>query len=290
MNNETFKFLYNCVSLDNPNLFYVNAKYSYMEQKSRLVVYPEYSMTVTEQEQAEENIRVYTEKVLKQIEPSMSDYEKEKVIYDYIASNTEYATESEYNQSMYSVVQGESVCSGYSKMFMYLCQQKEVNIPCMIIRGASKDNIRHAWNCVYINNEWYMVDCTNSVGQLSDAKDEISYHYFNITKEQILRSYTINNIVKTPDCNSIEEEYYFKNGLYYDSVDTERLAEQIRNLENSKKSNENKLEIRCSNSEVLNGLYDWLINERNIYNILEGKTQVDYIQSNELLILKLSWK
>lgn len=282
INADTFKFLYMSVSLDNPNLFYVNNKYSYIPQKNSLVVYPEYSMTVAEQEKAQREIEVYINNILNQINDSMTPYEKEKMIYDYIASNTKYVTDGEYNQSMYSVVKGESVCLGYSKMFQYLCEK--VGITCTIINGTNKEGDRHAWNCVYINENWYMVDCTNSVGQLTDEKDKISYHYFNITKEQVLRSYAIDNKIKTPECNSIEEEYYFKNGLYYNSVDTERIAEQIKRAINNR---ENTITIRCSSEEVLNGLYGWLIDERNIFNILN--TQIDYVESNELLILQLGW-
>lgn len=287
INTDTYKFLYRCVNLDKPELFYVDSKYVYMKyiDENKIIAYPQYNMTIKEQEQAQKEIDVYVEKVLKQIDDSMTAYEKEKVIYDYIAGNTKYLTESENNQNMYSVVQGESVCLGYSKMFQYLC--KQVDIPCTIITGTNKDSIGHAWNCVYINNDWYMVDCTNSVGQLTDTEDEVSYYFFNITKEQLLRTNAINNIVESPDCDSLEQEYYFRNGLYYSEIDTKRLEEQIKQTVESGKDT---LTIRCGSSKVLNGLYGWLIDERNIFNIIGGGYQINYVKSNELLIMQISWR
>jgi len=289
VSDEMFKSIYKCVSLDNPELFYVDTKYTYIPYKKygnekKIVLYPKYNMTVEEKWRAEKQINVYVENVLQQMNPSMTAYEKEKVIYEYIASNTKYLTESDNNQSMYSVVQGESVCLGYSKMFQYLC--KKVGINCTIVTGTNKEGIGHAWNCVYLDGNWYMVDCTNSVGQLTDTADEISYYFFNITKSQMLRTNNINNIVELPDCESLEQEYYYRNGLYYKEVDTERLTEQIKQrLENG----EDALTIRCGDEEVLNGLYKWLITERNIFNILDSSYQVNYVESSELMIMQIKW-
>ena len=285
MDADTLKFIYRCIGLDNPDFFYVESTYSYELDEEGITLYPKYNMTQNEQLQAVKEIEIYKEKVFSLFTDDMDAYEKEKVIYDYIASNTKYLMSSEYNQTIYSVVKGESVCLGYSKMFQFLCQQ--IDIPCTIITGTNREGVRHAWNCVYIEGNWYMVDCTNSVGQLTDTRETVSYYFFNITKEQLLRSYSIDNIVESPDCISVGQEYFYKNGFYYDTADIKKYKEQLIEKMNN---GEDTLTIRCSNEEILGSLYGVLIEQKEIFNILNSDYQISYVRSNEFLVLQISWK
>ena len=102
-----------------------------------------------------------------------SRYEKVKAIYDWICDNIEYWDEGETRpinwrgyQTVYSaLVEGVTVCSGYSKAFKLLCD--EYGIPCAIVAGkagdagASEKWGAHAWNYVQMDDgKWYAVDST----------------------------------------------------------------------------------------------------------------------------------
>ena len=226
-------------------------------------------------------IDAYCDMTLSTISSDMTTFEKEKSIYDYIVSNTEYSLESEYNQSMYSVVLGNSVCLGYSKMFQYLCNM--IDIPCTIVTGLNKEGIGHAWNAVYIENNWYMVDCTNGGGSACN-NSEVNYYYFNVTRKQILRSFAINNLVQVPECDSIDSEFYYHSGLYFDSADIDRYTSIISGYTNKK-----MITVRASNEQVLNSLYRQLIEDRKIYTLIENCYQLEYSKDTETLILQIKW-
>lgn len=281
---ELIRKVFKSVLYDNPEVFYIDS-FQYIQHKNNTItVMPIYNMRLDEIEKAEIILEAYKEDVLKHVNPTMSDYEKEKIIYDYIAINTEYSIESNHNQNLYSVALGESVCLGYTRMFQYLCHQ--VNIPCTIVTGTNIEGIGHAWNVVCIDDKWYMVDCTNGMGQLDDSKEEISYYYFNITRELLLRSYGIDNIVKVPECNSIEVDYFNINGLYFDTVDIDRYRELINQMQTEGKDS---LTIRCSNSEVYEQMIRVLVDEKELLNMFESNVSISRVSDARLLIIKVYW-
>lgn len=281
---ELIKIVFKSVLYDNPEVFYIDSFQYIQHENNTITVLPIYNMAKDEIEKAEIILEAYKEDVLKHINSAMSDFEKEKVIYDYIATNTEYVIESNHNQNLYSVVLGQSVCLGYTRMFQYLCHQ--VNIPCTIVTGTNIEGVGHAWNAVCIDDKWYMVDCTNSMGQLDDSKEQISYYYFNITRELLLRSYGIDNIVKVPECNSIEKDYFNINGLYFDTVDINRYKELINQMQTEGKDS---LTIRCSNSEVYEQILRKLVDEKELINMFESNMSISRVSDARLLIIKVYW-
>lgn len=52
---------------------------------------------------------------------------------------------------------GETVCQGYAETFKYIMD--ELGIPCLLISGSAGEGC-HAWNEVYYNGEWKVVDTT----------------------------------------------------------------------------------------------------------------------------------
>lgn len=297
---DLMKLIKKCVLNDHPELYYVSGEYGYIKnyinedlENYEIVFYPQYSMTYIEQQHAEKEIQEYTNQVLSLIDEGMEDYEKEKVIYDYIVQHTEYVLDSDHNQDLYSVVKGKSVCMGISRMFQYLCNQ--IGIECTIVTGADENGTNHAWNCIKLEDkEWYMVDVTSSYRKQLDNKTEgntkeITYYYFNITKEQLLRSYSINNVIETPACDSYKQDYFFKNDRYYETADIKRLIKQIKEID-ANENLDNEIEIRCRNTEILHTLYDYLITERVIYNDFDFISTAKAMPSDRLLIIKLTWQ
>ena len=259
---DLLEFIRKCVLNDHPELFYVSGKYGYIKNivnentgDYEIIFYPQYNMSYLEQQQAEEEIQEYIDRVLGLFTEGMSAYEKEKIIYDCIVQHTEYELDSEHNQDLYSVVKGKSVCMGISRMFQYLCYQ--AGIECTIVTGEDEKETNHAWNCIRLEDgEWYMVDVTSSFRKQLDNMTggdtkKITHYYFNITKKQILRSYSIQNIVETPACNSIKQDYFYKSDKYYETADKERLIQQITEI-NTNSSLCNEIEIRCGSLEILN--------------------------------------
>jgi len=154
------------------------------------------------------------------ISRDMSDFEKEKILHDYIINNTSYDyinykrnTLSEDSYTEYGcLVLGKTVCSGYAKAMKLLCDL--AGIECMIVTGWSKNSNPegHSWNIVKIDGEYYHLDVTNNDAVTSDGIEVLTYTYFNITDSEMAKSYEWDKSL-TPRCTATRNNYYSKYGL-----------------------------------------------------------------------------
>ena len=98
-----------------------------------------------------------------------TEQEKFRAIFRWITDNIEY------NKSAQNVIEtdkvvrkNKAVCQGFSNLLKEMCNA--VNIPCEVIVGYTKTEVKdinktltktdHAWNCVQLHNNWYLVDVT----------------------------------------------------------------------------------------------------------------------------------
>ena len=94
-----------------------------------------------------------------------SDYEKIKIIHDYLIDSIEYETSISEN-NIYNIygalIEKKCVCEGYAKAYQYLLN--EIGIDNVIVIGIAtnsrNDTENHAWNYVKLNGNWYAIDVT----------------------------------------------------------------------------------------------------------------------------------
>lgn len=137
-------------------------------------------------------IKEFKEIVLSDIE-ELEEVQIEKQIYKYIATHTTYDIQAPMNQSLYSTVLGKTVCTGYAKMFKYLCN--EAGIDCICIFGQYNNGEYHLWNIVNLDNQIYMVDCTSASTTYNKNKDNL-YDYINKTMNFMDEYYIVNDFFK----------------------------------------------------------------------------------------------
>lgn len=114
----------------------------------------------------------------------LSDYEKVKYIYDYVINNVEYANASHNQDATSALLNGESVCAGYSEMFQLLCNR--ASIECLSVIGKTNPDrgIYHEWNCVKVDGNYYWVDVTWDDGHKT-------YKYFLKSDEDFFKTHTL---------------------------------------------------------------------------------------------------
>ena len=134
-------------------------------------------------------VKEYSNNIVKN---SISDEEKVSKIYKWIAENiaydydSYYANKSSYNVPDFVLQEKKAVCYGISLTFQALCHAQ--GIPCMVYTGQSYNSSlsfygSHAWNEVYINNEWLVFDVTADVfykykdGIRSEVEHNIGIYY-----------------------------------------------------------------------------------------------------------------
>ncbi|HFU4123113.1 TPA: transglutaminase domain-containing protein [Streptococcus suis] len=139
--------------------------------------------------------------------PQTNDFDKVKAIYDYVILHTEYNHAaladdalSFQNQAIDSVLlNGLSVCGGYSRTFQFLCQLagiESIYVTGFLELGPEFEfvNTYHAWNLVKIDGKYYGVDTTwGDPAYMSNGQDEnlpaINYDYLCIPATILERSH-----------------------------------------------------------------------------------------------------
>jgi hypothetical protein len=112
-----------------------------------------------------------------------NDHQKANAIYNWITHNISYDVKAlqsghlkeEDPEKVFK--QRKGMCGGYSLLFAAMCN--EVGVKAIMVDGYSKDWMfddgdkfyipRHAWNLVYIDQKWRLVDATWGAGGLTQA-------------------------------------------------------------------------------------------------------------------------
>ncbi|MCF0195495.1 MAG: hypothetical protein HUK00_10025 [Bacteroidaceae bacterium] len=112
------------------------------------------------------DIETIADELLSGITPTMTEYEKVKLIHDRYIDYGDYGGMSDANAgNLYGgIINKKAVCEGLSRTFLYLCQK--VGVKCMYAGGSQMTSTdpetwgNHAWNFVQIDDRWYLVDMT----------------------------------------------------------------------------------------------------------------------------------
>ena len=160
------------------------------------------------------------EKVIEEkITDSMTDYEKEKAIYDYMYQVTSFDEQSlaaisstgEYSHTPYGFFKEHStICVGNATTFKLFMDM--LDIDCRIIHSTI--NGEHAWNIVELDGEWYHVDLTfDNMGS-----ENPTYSFFNVPDQaKSMEDYPWDKS-EFPECNGEKYCYGINNSIEVDSV------------------------------------------------------------------------
>lgn len=137
----------------------------------------------------------------------LSDYEKALKIHDFICENFGYDTAlrgtTENYDAKSALSENRAICSGFANAYAALC--RAVGLPCLVVSGISvgeseeqyplwndelieSESPNHAWNEVYVDGRWIIVDTTWDCGNVwRDGKAvnerELSHIYFDANIE-----------------------------------------------------------------------------------------------------------
>ena len=125
------------------------------------------------------------EEMKKQLQ-NLSDYDKIKEVHYWLVNNIEYDSNLEAEEP-YSIsgalTEGKAVCEGYARAFKYIMDG--LGIPCVLVSGTATNSSglteSHAWNYVYLNDQWYAIDVTwDDPIIIGDGyiPDDTMYQYF----------------------------------------------------------------------------------------------------------------
>ena len=286
MTSEDISIIYRALRYDHPEIYWIQA-YKYIVDGNNMYFYPTYLVNTEEKSLYDNQLEDWTDGIIKAVDKDWSDYEKELALYDFLVENTEYNLSAPLNQSLISVVNGESVCLGYTKAFKYLCDK--VGLECIVVEGISKEGVAHSWNKVKIGEDWYNVDATNSsTAQIFSD----SYDMFNITDDLINIRYTETQIggessieFEYPIANSIEADYYKMKGLYINSLNE---IETVVNNHIKEGTITIRLGEQCDMEEQLQEYMKHIKFKDSQGNTVNMKC-LNYVTINYIRLLEINW-
>lgn len=290
---EMIEKSFRCVLNDHPEFYYVEGytytTYARADVISKLEFSGTYTKTKEECDIINVQIEQYVTECFAGMQDGISDYEKVKYIYEYIISGTEYSLTARDSQNICSVfLQGESVCMGYARAMQYLLLKQD--ILCTTVNGTAGQGEEHAWNLLLLDGQYYHLDVTWGDDSYIVANDNsasigmTNYSFFCVTTDEILKTHTIKNVVELPECIAEENNYYVKEGYYFDRLDTEKLSGIFCDAYSEGKG---YVEIKCMDEVVYREIYTYLIGEQHIFDYLEeSKDTVSYYDGEELLLLE----
>lgn len=158
------------------------------------------------------------EAALELIDPSMTDFEAEVVLTDYITDKCTYSALSEdmLESTAYgALVKGQAVCDGYAYAVKELLTAAYIDT--IIVFGTANDT-EHVWNMVNIDSNYYHLDVTWNDSDKPKDKDVHFHGYFNLSDSEISADHrfenpkgilpqakTSNNYYKQIGCHATEE-------------------------------------------------------------------------------------
>lgn len=279
---EAYQLIYD----DEQALFYIDTKMQYAVNSStrklaNATVFYKYSKSETERMQAEIDAEV--NKILAEITPDMTDYDKVKLFNDVLASTVAYDETAPNCRDIYGVFVGKkAICGGYSKAFSYLCGK--VGIETATVTGDA-DGQPHMWNKVKIDGKWYNVDVTYAVAN-SQGEKYVRYDYFCVTDEMLSASRVIyEQSYKYPEAVDDDCGYFEKNGLVAESWDE---AKQIltEELIKASETGSTPVQVKCADREVYEETVYYLFDskQKRALEILEDAYPEAYIKYDRSVV------
>ncbi len=271
-NKETIEDAFKSVLYDHPEIYYVQG-YSVESNRQGDKLYvdfePMYTRTIELVEQSKQEIETYRENIGSLLDGAKSDFDKVKVIYDYIILNTSYSIDAVETDNIYSVVHnGISVCEGYAKTFQLLMQ--DAGFKCTVVTGNVRSTgVAHMWNAAVLDGEWYFFDPT--WGDMNFENDEqapeVRYDYFAATTSQIVSTHIIDTDYKLPDCHSVQNNYFIHEDKYVtDQTPEDKITELLTPLADGK-----VVSFMCSTESVYLDLKKRLVNN-GLISVYAGDT------------------
>lgn len=289
---EQLKKVFSCVMLDHPEIFYVTGysltKYTRSNVIEEISFSGKYTMSEPEAKAAMKQVEAVADACVQRAE-GLDEYGKVKYVYEWLIRRCNYVLGAENNQNILSVfLTTDTVCQGYAKAAQYLLNK--MGLFCILCEGEAMGREAHVWNIVKVDGDYYFLDVTwgdasytfNEAQEGAPMPPEINYEYMCVPYDEIAGTHVIQETVTLPVCNSMRDNYYVREGVYFTEVNSDQLREAFANAYDNV---QDTVSIKCADSLVFSDMERYLIDEEHIFDFLRGNSKVNYIKMDERNLL-----
>ncbi|MEE1315209.1 MAG: hypothetical protein UHS49_05540 [Faecalimonas sp.] len=289
---ERIEDIYAMLVYEHPEYFWVNLSEYQTEIWSRgeryyLKLKMSYLMDEAEAEAKQDELNLAVDRIVQGAQMQANTFERVLYVYDEILKNVVYdealvvSTETaEVGRSAYGcLVQGKTVCSGYSLAFNLIMQKlgyqvgAEFDVHCETELAQG-----HVWNYAKLDGEYYYFDLTWDDIAMSAQEgvpfSEYTHQYFGITKEELRATHDLSEKVMTPPCLGTTYDYFKFRNLYTDVYDYKVVKQILRGQEGQK-----MLAVKFGSQEECARAEQDLIENQRIFDIYKDAESFYYVMS-----------
>ena len=292
MDTKILENAYKAVCADYGGLFWVSGYvYTQYTRGGKLVgmdFTPKYTMSHEERIGIQEQIDDSVEELLAGISVSNSDYEKAKYVFEILIQNVDYDASMENNQNIISVfLSRATVCQGYACATQYLLNK--LGVPSTIVTGTAEGE-SHAWNLVRLDGNYYYMDTTWGNSRYLDDSSQIekyvNYSYLAVTSEEISRTHVLDSSFPLPECTSMENNYFVREGKYF----TEWNPENVGSLfAQAWSQGGGGMSVKFSSPELYQQAIQYFIADQHIADYCEKISSIYYLEDPEQYVLTINF-
>lgn len=203
------------------------------------------------------------------IDESMTDFEKELALHDYLVKNCKYSQNvsqsagSDIYRAYGALVNGDAVCNGYTEalQLLFTC----VGIESRFVIGTA-DGVDHAWNLVRLDGEWYHLDATWN-DPVPDNEEVAIHSFFNVTDTIMEKSHAWEK-KDYPDASGMNYNYYVYNNLYFETFDDYQNKAYEMMVDNA----QSRFEAVIENYQETNGDMQFIFRNNDLYESINWQT------------------
>ena len=253
------------LNTDCPDVFWIGVYYyDHMGGKTNIDFEPIDGMSEEDIQPMHEELVKAADELIDSIPEGLDEYGTALYVHDYIADNCEYdyaGLRTNDDHIMYTaygaLVRGKAVCQGYAEAYTYI--MKRLGFEVGTVQGDTYSFVGHAWNYIKINGKYYWVDVT---WDDQTKKYPTSHTYFLFNDEmQAQTRYLDWDQNFGPVCDSLDDNYSVKNGLYFDKYDRDTIEETIKDWD------EDFIELRFADFDSYKEALDDLIGKNKIVKV-----------------------
>lgn len=198
--------------------------------------------------------------------PDGTEYEKLRYLHDYLVFNCKYSDSIPTFYTAYgALVDGQATCQGYADaMHLLLSRAGFETVWCVGVGTEVEGDIQvtHKWNYVKLSDgKWYILDPTWADPANKDDPTYISYDYFLVSDEELLKDHKEkheNPFFEEPVAESMDHNFHVQEGYYCTTYD-EAVAAVEKQLRTCAENNTHFIYLRMSDIDAFDEVADKLL-------------------------------